>query len=98
MANPIIVGTSAITAIGANRDRVSVRFQNTSTTQTLYFIRQLGTSPAIPSATNFEFSLSPASAVFDPNDAWIETNSTATFNVVASAAGGEVAIFETVKI
>lgn len=92
MANPIIVGTIAIIAIPRNVKRVKVRFQNTGAS-ILYFYR----NPNIPSSTNYEFLLEPA-VLSDVNDAYIETNSTAQFNVVSSAVGGELAIFETARV
>lgn len=98
MASPIVVGATAIVAVAANPNRVSIRFQNASATQTLYFVRQIGTVSSVPSVTNYEFSLTPGSVVFDNNVANISTNSTAQFNVVASAAAGSLAIYETSKI
>ena len=98
MASPITVGVTAMTAVAANPRRVSVRFQNASATQTLYFVRQIGTIPNVPSVTNYEFSLTPGSAVFDSNVAHTATDSTVAFNVVSSAAAGVLAIYETVKI
>jgi len=97
MITPITVGTTAIMAVPANQKRVGIRFQNNSTTQTLYFVRQIGATPNVPSVTNFEFSLAPASVVFDPNDANTITDSVAQFNVVSSAAAGSLAIYETIK-
>ena len=97
MVSPITVGTSAIVAVAKNTKREKIRFQNASVTQTLYFVRQIGTAANIPSATNYEVALFPTSAVFDPNEAAWETDSTAQFNVVSSAAAGVLAILETVK-
>ncbi len=97
MASPVTVGTSAIVAVAKNTKREKVRFQNASATQTLYFVRQLGTAANIPSTTNYEVAIFPTTAVFDPNEAAWETDSTAQFNVVSSAAGGVLAILETVK-
>jgi hypothetical protein len=97
MASPVTVGVAAIVAVPKNTKRNSVRFQNVSATQTLYFVRQIGTTPNIPSVTNYEVALFPASAVFDPNDADFESRSIAQWNVVSSAAAGSLAILETVK-
>ena len=98
MASPITVGATAMAAALANPRRVSIRFQNASATQTLYFVRQIGTVANVPSATNYEFSLTPGSVVFDTNVANTSTNSTAQFNVVASAAAGVLAIYETSRV
>ena len=98
MITPITVGITAMIAVPANPKRSSIRFQNVSVTQTLYFVRQIGTIPNVPSITNFEFSIAPESVVFDPNDANATTDSTAQFNVVASAAAGSLAIYETSKL
>ena len=92
MANPIIVGTTAIVAVLRNPNRVKIRFQNTGAT-VLYFYR----NPNIPSIVNYEFLLEPGT-IAEINEAYIETNSTAQFNVVSSAVGGILAIFETVKV
>ena len=97
MASPISVGTTAIVAVSSNRNRSKVRFQNVSATQTLYFTRQIGAASNVPSATNYEFQLAAATRD-DINEAYIETNSTAQFNVVASASGGGLAILETVNV
>lgn len=96
MASPVTVGATAIVAVAANLKRVKVRFQNPGTTS-LYFVRQIGTVANVPSATNYEFVLGPVAAA-ELNEAYIETNSTAQFNVVSSGAGGTLAIFETVRI
>lgn len=98
MASPVTIGVTAIVAVPKNTKRVSVRFQNTSLIQTLYFVRQIGTHPNIPSITNYEVALFPTTAVFDPNEAAFESNSTAQWNVVASAAAGSLAIYETIKV
>lgn len=92
MANPIIVGTTAIVAVLRNPNRVKIRFQNTGTT-VLYFYR----NPNIPSIVNYEFLLEPGT-IAEINEAYIETNSTAQFNVVSSAVGGLLAIFETARV
>ena len=97
MASPIVVGTTAIVAVSRNTNRIKVRFQNTGATQTLYFTRQIGAVSNVPSATNYEFLLAPGT-VAEVNEAYIETNSTAQFNVVSSAAAGSLAIFETVNV
>jgi len=96
MTNPISVGTTAMIAIIKNKNRQKVRFQNTSPTQTLYFIRQKWDIPTIPSHTSYEFLLAPGTTA-DVNEAYIETNSIAQFNVVASASWWLLAIFETIK-
>ncbi len=98
MITPITVGTASIVAVPKNRMRDKVRFQNVSATQVLYFTRQFGIIPNVPSATNYEVALFPTTVVFDPNEAFWETESTAQINVVASATGGSLAILETVKI
>jgi hypothetical protein len=95
MANPITVGITAGVAINRNRNRVSVRFQNTGTT-ILYFIRQFGHISVIPSPTNYEFLLQPG-ATAEMNESFIESRSTSQFNVVSSVVGGLLAILETVR-
>jgi len=97
MASPLTVGVAAIIAVPRNDRRVKVRFQNTSPTQTLYFVKQPTTAVAIPSATNYEFLLAPGTTA-EVNEAYIETNSTSQFNVVASAAAATLAVFETVRV
>jgi len=97
MASPITVGTTAIVAIPRNEKREKVRFQNTSPTQTLYFIRQIGHTAVVPSTTNYDFLLAPGTTA-EVNEAYIETNSTAQFNVIASATGATLAVFETINI
>lgn len=96
MITPITVPVTPIVAISANRKRNAVRFQNSGAT-TLYFVRQIGTTTNVPSATNYEYSLA-APTVTDPNENSFTTNSTAQFNVVSSAVGGILAIAETVTI
>lgn len=94
MATPITVGTTPIVAIGRNIARYQVRFQNTGSSD-LYFYRM----PGIPSETNFEFKIeaSPGKSGKGINE-FVITNSISQFNVVSSKAGGELAIFETIKV
>lgn len=95
---PITVWVTAIMVAPSKTNRVSIRFQNVSATQTLYFVRQISlTVTNIPSATNYEFSLEPGSAVYEDNLANITSNSTAQFNCVSSAAAGSLAIYETTR-
>ncbi|MGV8961895.1 MAG: hypothetical protein ACOH2V_00760 [Candidatus Saccharimonadaceae bacterium] len=90
ITTPITVGTTAVVAIVTNPKRVSVRFQNAGAT-ILYFSR----APFIPSTTSYEFSIG-ATAVGDP-DAAVSTDSVAQFNVISSAAGGILSMFETAR-
>ena len=92
MASPITVGTTAIVAAVANRKRVDIRFQNTGAT-----ILYLARAPIIPTATNYEIMLAIPTAA-EINEAFINTDSTAQFNVLSSAVGGTLAIFETVHV
>lgn len=89
MANPLIVGTTAIVAVPRNNQRVNVRFQNTGAT-----ILYLAKAPIIPSSVSYEIMLALPTAA-EINEAFITTNSTAQFNVVSSANNGVLAIFET---
>jgi len=91
MATPISVGVTAVVAALRNPDRVQVLFQNTGAT-TLYFYR----NPNIPSTTSFEFSLAPGATPTNENSE-LSTNSIAQFNVISSAAGGVLAIYETAR-
>lgn len=92
MASPITVGTTAIVAAPTNRRRVNIRFQNTGAT-----ILYLSRAPIVPTAIAYEILLAiPIGA--EANEAYVQTNSTAQFNVLSSAASGILAIFETIKI
>jgi hypothetical protein len=96
MVTPVTIGTTAVTVLPANTRRYSVRFQNTGAS-TLYFVRQISTTVAnVPTITNYEFLLGPGGAT-EINEAYTETRSTAQFNVVSSAAGGTLAVLETIK-
>jgi len=92
MATPISVGTTAVVAVLPNPKRVKVVFQNTGAT-TLYFYR----NPNLPSTTSYEFLLNPGAT---PTNSYseIDTNSVSQFNVISSAAGGVLAVFETIHI
>jgi len=91
MITPISVGTAAIVAVPRNVNRVKIVFQNNGAT-TLFFYR----NPNIPSATNYEFLLEPGTIT--GNDSGFSTNSISQFNVVSSAAGGVLSMFETVTV
>jgi hypothetical protein len=98
MASPIIVGTTAIVAVPKNLHRNKVEFQNTGIT-TLYFKKQVGIVPVVPTSTNYDFMIGPGvTATGEVNEAIRGTNSVNQFNVVSSASGGILAIFETVNI
>jgi len=92
MASPITVGTTAIVAAPANRKRVAIRFQNTGAT-----ILYLSRAPIVPTATNYEILLAIPTGG-EVNEAYVQTNSTAQFNVLSSASAGVLAIYETIKV
>lgn len=93
MTTPMSVPITPVVAIGVNKKRNTVRFQNVGTFP-LYFVRQIGQTSNVPSITNYEFVLQPA-AVAEMNEASISTNSIAQFNVVAVGGVGTLAIYET---
>lgn len=96
-SSPTTVPSNApIVAACSNRRRNTIRFQNTGTA-ILYFVRKLDCCPAVPSPTNYEFLLLPAT-ILDASGSVILTDSDAQFNVVADPVGiGQLAIFETIN-
>lgn len=111
MATPITVGATPIIAILKNKRRASVKFQNTGTT-TLYFFRSpgvptssnyefllkpAGQNNSSGNSGNGNGNSGDNNNSAEMNEAFAETRSTAQFNVVSSAAGGQLAIFETKK-
>ena len=98
MASPIVVGTTAIVAVPANASRNNIRFQNTSSTQTIY-LKRIPTTGAygIVSTTDYDIRLLPDTATAEGGEPF-ETQSTASFMVISSASAGSLAIFETVKV
>ena len=98
MASPITVGAAAITVAAANRNRVSIRFQNTSATQVIYIKKIPPTGVVtVVSATDYEVELEPVTTFVDGSESFI-TNSTAGFQAIASAAAGVLAIYETSRV
>jgi len=98
MSSPITVGVAAIVAVPINRNRASVRFQNTSPSQILYLKRIPLEGPySVVSATDYDVRMLPDSATGEGGEPF-ETKSIASFMVVASAAAGTLAVFETVKV
>lgn len=97
MANPIIIGTTAIVVASINKRRVDIRFQNVGTT-TIY-IKKIPISGAysIVSTSDFEVKLLPGSTDAESGEAF-DTNSIASFMAVSSAANGSLAIYETHKV
>lgn len=96
MVTPISVPITPIVAIGVNKKRNTVCFQNVGT-MPLYFVRQIGQTTNVPSITNHEFVIQPA-VVAEMNEASFSTNSIAQFNVVAIGGAGILAIFETTTV
>lgn len=98
MASPITIGAAAITVAVANRNRVSIRFQNTSATQVIYLKKIPSTGVVtVVSATDYEIALQPVTALVDGSESFI-TNSISGFQAIASAAAGVLAIYETVRV
>lgn len=97
LISPIIVGTTALIALPRSSRRATVRFQNTGTT-TLYFTRQPSSTVITPSSTSYSFILYPSTASAEELERSVTVRSGSQFNVVSSAAGGTLAIMETVYI
>ena len=97
MASPIIIGITPVTVVPINTKRSIVRLQNTGvTTITIKKIPLDG--PFTPvSITDYDVLLGPLAAPGEGGEAF-ETNSTASFMAIASAAAGSLAIYETVKV
>lgn len=97
MASPVTVGTTAIVVVLAHANRASIRFQNTSATQTIYIKRipSSGTYTVV-SATDYDVRMLPDSATGE-GGAPFDTASTAAFMAVSSAASGSLAMFETTR-
>lgn len=88
----IIVGTTAVVAIPSNKRRVGVRFQNGGST-----LLYLAKSPLMPTLLDYDIMLyTPTFG--EITSSYINTNSTAQFNVVSSDVNGILSIFETIKI
>lgn len=98
MASPLPIGIAVVVIAPVNRKRAGIRFQNTSATQTIY-IKKIPRSGAYTpvSATDYEIRLLPDSATDVAGEA-LQTNSTSSFEAIASAAGGLLAVCETVYI
>jgi len=98
MASPVTIGTSAVVVVPVNKDRVSIRFQNTSATQTIYIKKiPLEGAFSVVSVTDYDVRMLPDSSTGEGGEPF-ETSSIASFMAISSAAAGTIAIYETVKV
>lgn len=90
-------GVAAILLVVRNRNRKSLIFQNTDTTDTVFVKRERAATPTV-SATDFDFKLGPGASVglnslLDGTEAIQDS-----YSVIASANTPAVAVFETEDI
>ena len=95
MASPITIGIATVVVAPINKKRVSIRFQNTGAT--IIYLKKVPTNGAYwaVSAADYEVMLAvPAAGTIE----FFETNSTASFIAISSAAAGVLSIYETNKV
>lgn len=96
MASPLTIGTSAVTVVPIRKKRDNVRMQNTGAT--VIYIKKIPLEGpfSIVSPTDYDVLLTSSTTTAEAGDAF-ETDSISSFMAVSSAAGGLLAIYETIK-
>ena len=95
MASPLTIGVATVVVAPVNTKRVSIRFQNGGAT--IIYLKKVPVSGVYwaVSATDYEVMLAvPAAGAVE----FFETNSTASFIAISSAAAGVLAIYETSNV
>lgn len=94
MASPLTVGTTAIVAIPVNKRRASIRLQNTGS-GTIY-LKKIPMHGAYSTVTAIDYQvlLAPATSSGEAGEAFT-TNSIASMQVIGSASGCLLSVYET---